>query len=449
MTTSAGAEERWNKPEVAKVAGQGMAKRFLAEHLLPLLRNVATLGGGGRDLLVETEEVFWQQVSTEMFSVIRLNGFTVTDWFPRIPGKFWLPNAIRWRNAMQERVEIRSDPVLGNFMNPSGKRDFVQMGGFGTVRLSPKTLNGKRHWFATAFKSSSCDAGIPLAIPDDLLFESSFRWGQQVNIVGRLHFLRDTGLRWLSRFTVGISPVILVVESLRPSRSRVSRDVLIRPTVLFEHRPYSFDYVFVTCRANCDYDIQHACEWISLYAERFNGRVVTNFDEQLPRFANAPLSYQRLVTGSYERRFVTRYLTRTTVNHIDKMNVKELHMDNVYRVGGDAIFNIDSVLKNVTQTIGSSRNLNADQKAELERLSEQLKNALQPIRVSHSEESQVILDSFQNAAAQAAKPPEQRKKNLLKVSADGLISAAKTVADIAPAVLSTASLIAKFLMGLS
>jgi hypothetical protein len=45
-------------------------------------------------------------------------------------------------------------------------------------------------------------------------------------------------------------------------------------------------------------------EWLERYARIFEGHIVTNFDQQEPAFADAPLSYQRLVakTSTYRGR---------------------------------------------------------------------------------------------------------------------------------------------------
>jgi hypothetical protein len=60
-------------------------------------------------------------------------------------------------------------------------------------------------------------------------------------------------------------------------------------------------YTFVQCAAGKDSECDEAADWIDRYAKKHKGRVVTNFDEQRPVLADAPLSYQRLIAGTYER----------------------------------------------------------------------------------------------------------------------------------------------------
>ena len=117
-------------------------------------------------------------------------------------------------------------------------------------------------------------------------------------------------------------------------------------------------------------------------------------------------------------------------------------------IGGNAIINIDSTLNNVSQTIGTAPGLDVQQKTELDRLVQSLKAQLDAVKSTHTEEVTAIVEAAQKAVVAASKPPAERKRSILQLSADGLVAAAKTVSDIAPAVLNTASLISKFVVGL-
>ncbi len=59
-----------------------------------------------------------------------------------------------------------------------------------------------------------------------------------------------------------------------------------------------------------------------------------------------------------------------------------------------------------------------------------------------------IAEALEKAVANAAKPASDRKQSLLQLSAKGLKDAAELVKDIAPTILTTADLIAKFIVGL-
>jgi hypothetical protein len=121
---------------------------------------------------------------------------------------------------------------------------------------------------------------------------------------------------------------------------------------------------------------------------------------------------------------------------------------NRINVGGSAIINIDSVLSSVTQTIGAAPGLNSAQKAELDNMVQAIKTDLEVLKVTHPDETKAIADALEKAVVNVSKGPQERKKSLLELSAKGLKEAADLVKDIAPTVLTTAGLIAKFIVGL-
>src|SRR5215510_2622908 len=77
-----------------------------------------------------------------------------------------------------------------------------------------------------------------------------------------------------------------------------------------------------------------------------------------------------------------------------------------------------------------------------------LKADLAKLKESHGDEVKEIADALEKAVANAAKPPQERKKNLLQLSAKGLKEAAELVKDTAPSILTAADQIAKFIAGL-
>jgi hypothetical protein len=70
--------------------------------------------------------------------------------------------------------------------------------------------------------------------------------------------------------------------------------------------------------------------------------------------------------------------------------------------------------------------------------------ALRPSQFLNKERTAAL----EKAVAHASKPPQERKKSILELSAKGLKDAAETVKDVAPAILTTAGLIANFITGL-
>ncbi len=149
-----------------------------------------------------------------------------------------------------------------------------------------------------------------------------------------------------------------------------------------------------------------------------------------------------------------KFTGMVVVERIDKLVHEQntfvggIKMGHNINVTGPAVIAIDSTLSNVTQTIGAAPGLNASEKSKLETLVESLKTELDSIKASHPDEAREIASAVEKAVAHASKPSGERKRSMLELSAKGLKDAAETVKDIAPAVLTTAGLIVRFVVGL-
>jgi hypothetical protein len=394
-----------------------------------------------------------------MFGSVHLKGFRITDWFPRSPGVFWSMRArLARENVYGNRPE--SDPELGLIYTPESKMGLIEGGGIGTIRLRPRRVDETLCWFGTAVKSEHCHVGIPLAVPDTLLQKSSIQWGDTVDIKGRVRFLHDVGLEDVGHEIAGVRPILVFVDELRgiSTRRKSETQIIITPVALFqtdgEQEYERSKYSFVQCAAGSDSELDHATEWIEKYSTKHSGHIITNFDEQRPILADAPLSYQRLVNKTYDKNTMKKFTGMMVVERIDKLVHEQntfvggIQMGHNINVTGPAVIAIDSTLSNVTQTIGAAPGLNASEKSKLETMVESLKTELDSIKASHPDEAMEIASAVEKAVAHASKPSGERKRNMLKLSAKGLKDAAETVKDIAPAVLTTASLIARFVVGL-
>jgi hypothetical protein len=442
--------------------------RFIDEHISPLFFRRTN---GGPTVLdckyIVSEEQFWSEgiglVNSFRFGAVRLNGFSLTDWFPRAPGVYWSRYA---RNARESVYSERAntDADLGMYFSPESKMGLIEDGGMGTIRLRPRRIDGEDCWLATALTGIECHCGIPLAIPDTVLREAGVRWGDQANIQGRVRFLQDAGLDATASAVHHARPLIVFVDELEGVALRRSRGpIVISPVALFESTDsesrHGYDraqYTFVKCAAGDDSELDAAVDWIEKYATKYAGRVITNFDEQRPVLADAPLSYQRLVAKTYDRAVIERFTGTIHVARIDRLVQEsvttryygDIHLGHKIKVGGSAIINIDSALSNVTQTIGTAPGLDSAQKSQLEALVQSLKADLAKLKASHADETKEITEALEKAVANAAKPPLERKQSLLQLSANGLKEAAELVKDVAPSILTTAGLIAKFVVGL-
>jgi hypothetical protein len=309
-------------------------------------------------------------------------------------------------------------------------------------------------------------------IPHTVLHEAGVSWGDRVNLAGRVRFLQDARLDDAADHVHHARPLIVFVDELEGTATlRSGKPIIISPVALFGamdpddmdpddpcyHQGPEPRYTFVQCALGDDSELDAAAEWIEKYAKKYAGRVITNFDEQRPLLADAPLSYQRLVSKTYDRTVIKHFAGTVVVDRIDKLVHEEtttqyfgdMHMGHNINVKGHAIIAIESTLNNVTQTIGTAQGLDANQKSQLEAMVQSLKAELDDVKSSHPDEAKEIADAVEKAVANASKPPEQRKQSLLQLSAKGLKDAAELIKDSAPNILETAGLIAKFIVGLS
>jgi hypothetical protein len=452
----------WEKNTAYSATRAQCTHHFIEQQLSPLFLRRTNGGPKFRNWTeITTEEEFWGEDGTVLFAAIRLKGFKISDWFPRAPGVFWSPYAQNARDHAWSE-EVNNDPELGKYYSPRCKMDLIEEGGIGTVRLLPRRIDDEDCWFATALTGSACHAGIPLAVPDKVIRKSQVAWGDVVNVEGHVRFLQNAGLDETAARVHHARPLIVFVEKIQGvATRRLGDQIVITPVALFDkmnadyHR-HRTQYTFVQCSAGSDSELDLAGQWIEKYVRKHAGQVITNFDEQRPFLANAPLSYQRLVSKTYDRQLMQHYGATIMVERIDQLiqnpvtlnNFGEFHMGHKVKVGGSAIINIDSTLDNVNQTIGSAHGLDPEGKAELEGLIKSLAADLTTLKATRADEARAIVDALDKAIVNASKPPSERKKNLLELSAKGLKDAAELVQDVMPGILTTATGIANFITNL-
>lgn len=435
-------------------------RAFIEQYLSPLFVRRTEPSQGYKQMEIVSEEQFWRDGGARFFTAVRLTRFRITDWFPRAPGVYWSRNA----GTARETVwlgHVEQDTELGKYYSPEGKMALIEEGGIGTVRLLPRRIDGEDCWFATALTDGECHQGIPLAIPHAVLRESNLDWGEWAQIEGTVRILRDFGLGETAAQVRDARPLIVKVEKMRGVVHEPAGPVVITPVVLFAGgETQSPDqgsgprYTFTSCPVGVGSDLEEAVDWMAKYAKRYMGKIITNFDEQLPFLAEAPLSYQRLVAKTYDRVVINQYGGKVLADKVEKLERETtnyygtVNMGHTISVGGSAVINIDSTLQNVNQTIGVAPGLDSMQKSQLEALVQTLKADLEKLSSSHADETSEIAAALKKAVTNASKPPGERKQSVLQLSVNGLIEAASLVKDVAPAVLSTARMIGRFISDL-
>jgi hypothetical protein len=111
--------------------------------------------------------------------------------------------------------------------------------------------------------------------------------------------------------------------------------------------------------------------------------------------------------------------------------------------GNNNLVSIGSILSSVTQTIEASSTFSASDKNELKDLLERLNVLLQDVPLDFSDEAETAAQMARSLVENAAK--EKLNKPLIKITAEGLKTAAIKIAVVTPQVLTTALAIITFI----
>ena len=125
-------------------------------------------------------------------------------------------------------------------------------------------------------------------------------------------------------------------------------------------------------------------------------------------------------------------------------------MPDRFSMSGDfrgAFINIKSTLTNVQQSIGDISTDDPDTRKELEKLIEQLNDALQKLPGEKQDDAQAVAETAK-ALVDVAKA-EKPNKTMLEITGEGLKKAAQNLSDVMPVLLPLASQIVMTVMKLT
>ena len=426
--------------------------QFVTQHVAPLFFG-RTRPGSGKHLTFAREDLFWAECEKLPFKTVQLNGFRLSDWFPRAPGIFWSHHGRRAREYSGRYHERVEDPELGLIVNPHAKMSLIEEGGMGTIRLRPRCIENTDCWFGTGVVGPQCAGGIPLAIPDALMQENSLVWGSSVELSGQVRYLQDVGLDETAYAVRYARPLLVLVEELKVIKDRQPKEsIVVSPVVLFDtgqdwrERVGHYDiyggmrYTFVQCAADGDTTTDIAAAWLERYATKHGGRVITNFDEQRPIMADAPLSYQRLVRKTYDRTIIEHLHMNggKLADHIDHITMEHAMSVSVTLGDGNVIqgdFVVANSIRDSFNRVAES-NSNAKLKKLLVQLSSQVGTLIKHLDAERAEAIARDLETLTKEAT-SAKP----RRKWWELSVQGLKDAATAVRDVGKPVLETLKLL--------
>lgn len=301
---------------------------------------------------------------------LTLEDVVLTDWVPRSPGRYHTRQAQRAREEAKHRIaERRGDHVV---YDPHGKTSMVQ-GGIGCLRLAMKDIGGTKVKFLGATTGGVVHRGFVVAldleqygaIADDV----DKRGGIRCTLAGTLRFW--TPAQKLDLFmTEDVPRLYLGVDELRKG-TRPANDLPpldVTPAVTFAVNGAEY-FTYSHFAPGDQGHVSRAVEWMTRYVgERYHGRMLTDFDELVPRFADtaAPLTILMNPEAPFDEigGALARHLSERSFTIIN-YNIETVAMGgDTYNVTG----NVGAVGPGATGTVNIQQIDLSDLAAELGRL---------------------------------------------------------------------------------
>jgi len=287
------------------------------------------------DRIYFDNQTFWiDNLAGKHFQSIRihLKDFHLTEWIPSSPGRYFTPQAHQSREYALSFLNPRDE----NEYIPVGK-DYMVLGGIGSVRLKAKSIDSKVFYFLCASSTGISHQGIPIA-----MCESQYReimpliiehGGCLVNLVGSIQVL--SSLVSSVKYDAGIPRYCFFVEDIEIKRVSLERELLISIAIMFpsHYRTYGKQellrkfssnglntdlvksWAFCSFRPTSPKKLKSAVNWLQDYANRYNHSsnkedtpILSDFDETCSHFDN-PIEFpiKQIFEGGFNNELLKAY----------------------------------------------------------------------------------------------------------------------------------------------
>jgi hypothetical protein len=303
------------------------------------------VGSSGVASFSDEAELWRAALDTQDFYETRrvtLTDVVLTDWVPRSPGRYHTPQANAARDEAKHRIlERRPDHVV---YDAAGKTSMVQ-GGIGCLRLTMRDVGGQQIKFLGATSSGIVHRSFVVALTDDQYASVADviakHGGVRCTIAGTVRYWAPE--QKLDLFmTADVPRVYVGVDDLHHGTLAPTElpRLDVTPAITFEADGQSY-FAYSHFHPADSGHVAHAVDWMSDYVtERYHGRVVTDFDELVTRFADTTAPLRTLMNPDIPVEKIAasfaRYVSKQSLIVINT-NFGEVVMGDKYDITGSQV----------------------------------------------------------------------------------------------------------------
>lgn len=300
--------------------------QFITQYLQSrgLLRQDFSTTQGRREIEYQKEYQFWRDVmgSGKIYETcrVRLNNFLLCSWIPRAPGQYYTSEARDYRSRSKDFVRERGEGFV--IFDPYGKSSMVK-GGVGCLRLTQKQVGNESLHFLCATSSGIAHKGLLVGLPRKLyenLVEDIERYGGvRCSIVGQIRYWSYEDMlptytpRHLPRMYLYAERLDNVQKVIESGKFKVTAAVLFRGKVEgYKDTFFVYSNFEPGKRGNLDDTIEECVYWMEkkYVTGMYRGKVLTDFDEVVPRFDNVSFPIKALMNPDADASSVSKMCSK-------------------------------------------------------------------------------------------------------------------------------------------
>ena len=248
---------------------------------------------------------------------VKLEHFHLFEWFPLTPGRFHTAEAQEMRHRAYDAMFQTEDGR--SYFTPHGKASMLR-GGIGAVRFHPRMVADEPHYFMSASSNGVCHEGFPVLIPRRFYGPLKRRLLKEgavpVNLGGEMRYLQMDNPTFLggNREIPQLYLHVDQVEVLPQPRSEVKGYTVSAAISFigeFEQREGIYT-TYATFNPASRESLDQAVNWMGKFyvSERYQGVVITDFDEMHRRFPEVIFGLPDLMAGRLDQNKINAFLKK-------------------------------------------------------------------------------------------------------------------------------------------